>query len=323
MQDLENSRHVTDGVSYIGIDVSKSCLDIFVHPAAQAYHVNNDAAAHKQLAGKLKRLGQVFVVLEATGKYHRAVHRALAAHNIAVALINPYRSRSFSQSLGQLAKTDHIDARMLALYGAMLSPEATLPVDKALEDLKELVVARRQSVADRTGVSNQLGECQSIFVKTRLKARLKQLERHIADYDKQIRLVIKQDPAMKRRFEIITSVPGLGPVNAITMIAEMPELGSCNDKQVAALTGVAPMARDSGTFKGKRRIRGGRKPVRDALYMAAVTAVRSSSAMKTFYNRLIDNGKPYKVAITAIMRKLVILVNALINKNRLWQPIAP
>ncbi len=152
---------------------------------------------------------------------------------------------------------------------------------------------------------------------------MKQTARHIADFDKQVRALIKADPAMARRYEIITSVPGLGPVNAATMIAEMPELGACDEKQIAALTGVAPMARDSGAFKGKRHIRGGRKPIRDALYMAAVAAVRTSPGMKTFFNRLIDNGKLYKVAITAVMRKLIILVNTLINQNRLWTKIAP
>jgi len=323
MQDLENSEPVTDAVSYIGIDVSKSRLDIFVHPGEQSYHVSNTAAGHRQLTGRLKRLGPVFVTLEATGKYHRAVHRALAERAIAVAVINPRRARSFSQSLGQLAKTDHIDARMLALYGAMLSPGAALPVSKSLEDLKELVTARRQGVADRTAMYNQLGECSLTFVRKRLTARIRQVSRHIADYDKHIRALIKVEPVLARRYEIITSVPGLGPVNAITMIAGMPELSTCDEKQIAALTGVAPMARDSGSFKGKRHIRGGRKPIRDALYMAAVTAARSNAQIKAFFKRLIDKGKLFKVAITAVMRKLIILVNALIRQNRIWQPITP
>jgi len=323
MQDLENSRHSTDVASYIGIDVSKSQLDIFVHPHEIIFKVSNDKQGHKQLNRRLKSIGPLLVVMEATGKYHRAAHRALVANAIDVAIVNPYRTHAFTHSLGQWAKTDAIDAKMLALYGAMIQPQAVKPAPRVLECLRELVSARRNAKVDRARLSNQFSESIISFVRTRLKARICQLERHIASLDGEIRRLIKADPAMAQRFAIITSVPGLGPVNATTMIAEMPELGSCDEKQIAALVGVAPMAHESGSFKGKRRIRGGRKAVRDPLYMAALSAIKAYPAMKAFQNRLLANGKEFKRAITAVMRKLIVLINALIRENRKWTPIAP
>ena len=323
MQDLENSRPSTDGTSYIGIDVSKSHLDVYVHPHNILFQVSNDKQGHKQLNRRLKNIGPLLVIMEATGKYHRAAHRALVANTIDVAIVNPYRTHAFTHSLGQWAKTDAIDAKMLALYGAMIQPQVVKPTPRPLECLRELVSARRNAKADKTRLSNRLGESKSLFVRTRLKARIRQLERHIASFDVEIARLIKTDPNMAKRFAIITSVPGLGPVNAATMIGEMPELGSCDEKQIAALVGVAPMANESGSFKGKRRIRGGRKAVRDPLYMAALSAIKIYPAMRTFQNRLMANGKEFKRAITAVMRKLIVLINVLIKENRKWTPIAP
>jgi len=323
MQDLEQPRPSNETVSYIGIDVSKRYLDVFVYPEEIAFSVSNDKQGHKQLNRQLRKFGEVRVIMEATGKYHRRPHRALCANGIEVAIVNPFRSHAFARSLGQLAKTDAIDAKMLAHFGRMIQPPTVEPQPRALEYLRELIGARRNAKAEKTRVSNQLGEATGVFVRTRLKARLRQLERHIDNFNAEIMRLIKADPAMVRRFNIITSVPGLGPVNATTMIAELPELGHCDEKQIAALAGVAPMANESGGFKGKRRIRGGRKTVRDPLYMAAITAIKTYPAMKSFQSRLIDKGKQFKIAITAVMRKLIVLINALIKENRLWAPIAP
>jgi len=323
MQDLESPDPSTDMTSYIGIDVSKNRLDIYAYPCGEISVVDNNKAGHKILNKWLRQFGRVFIVMEATGKYHRAVARACYANGHALSVVNPFRSHSFAQCMGQLAKTDKIDARMLAIYGqaARLEPMELAP--KSLENLKELVAARRQIVARKTTLSHQMEECQLPFIRKRLKASLRQAERQVGEFDREIMAMIKDDPNLAERYAIITSVPGVGPVNAVTMIADMPELGACNDKEIAALVGVAPMVSQSGTIKGKGRIRGGRKMVRNALYMAAVSATRYNPTMKAFYGRLRDDGKLFKVAITAVMRKLIILVNALIGQNREWTSIAP
>ncbi len=323
MQDLENSRPSTDDLSYIGIDVSKSHLDIFIHPEQVVFRLSNDKQGHRQLNQRLKNLEVSLVVMEATGKYHRAAHRSLVSNGVEVAVVNPFRTRAFANSLGRWAKNDAIDAKMLALYGAMTLPRSVQPASKVLEGIKELVGACQNAKVDRARLSNQLGESKVACVRARLKARIRQLDRHIAGFDSEIMRLIEVDPAMAQRFSIITSVPGLGPVNAATMIAEMPELGSCDEKQIAALAGVAPMVRQSGSFTGKAHIRGGRKAVRNLLYMAALSAIRAYPEMKSFKNRLMSKSKEFKCAITAVMRKLIVLINVLIRENRKWNPIAP
>ena len=323
MQDLENPRQSSDGLSYIGIDVSKSYLDIFIYPEQTAFRLSNNKQGHRQLNQRLKSLEILLVVMEATGKYHRAVHRSLVSNGVKVAVVNPFRTRAFANSLGRWAKNDAIDAKVLALYGAMTLPRSVQPASKALEDLKELVGAGQNAKADRARLSNQLGESKVACVRAQLKARIRQLDRHIAKFNAMIMRLIKADPAMVQRFAIITSVPGLGPVNAATMIADMPELGSCDEKQIAALAGVAPMVRQSGNFTGKAHIRGGRKAVRRLLYMAALSAIRTYPEMKSFHCRLMAKGKEFKRAITAVMRKLIVLINTLIKENRIWSPIAP
>lgn len=323
MQDLEFSGPKTDPAVYIGIDVSKRMLDVYIHPTGERLRVSNDASGHKQLTQRCLTKAAKLVIVEATGRYHRAVHRALHASGQPVSVINPLRARRFADALGQLAKTDAIDARLLALYGARMQPRASTPSALAMEELRGLVGAWRTAKADRVALSNQLEETESRFVRTRLSRRLRQLDAQIIDFGRAIKAQIKADPALDRTMAIITSVPGLGFVNAATLLAELPELGRCRDKQIAALVGVAPMCRQSGNWRGKASIRGGRKTVRNTLYMAAVSAAKWNPGLKVFYQRLIENGKPAKVALTAVMRKLIILTNTLIKENRKWSITPP
>jgi transposase len=309
---------------YVGIDVSKGHLDVYLHPLAAAFRVANDKTGWKTIKRRLKKRDVALVVVEATGKYHRGVHRSFADDGFDVAVINPYRSRSFGNALGELAKTDEIDARVLALAGEALRLDATQPVPKSLEDMAELMSAITAFKAERTANRNRLGTAMSATLKRLLKSHLKSLERRIKQLECELMARLKADPALWRRYQILTSIPGIGPVTAMTMIVFLAELGSCSPKQVAALVGVAPMNWDSGLMRGQRHIRGGRAKVRCALYMAAVSAARcASSEQKAFYDRLRANGKPAKLALTAVIRKLAILANTLITEDRQWQPIAP
>lgn len=319
MQALES----TGTSSYTGIDVSKSRLDVYIEPSGERFDVTNAKKGLRELVRRLVVIGPKLIVFEATGKYHRQLHRALAEAGLVCVMINPRQARHFAGTLGQLAKSDAIDACMLALYAKYFEPAANAPASQAIEELKELVAARRAAVEDRTALSNRIGETGNLKLARLLRKRHSQCNREIALIEQWIQLLIKADETLTRRYQIIISMPGMGPVNTSTCLAEMPELGQCTDKQVAALAGVAPMARESGSWAGKRRIRGGRKSVRDSLYMAALAATRCDPSSKTFYNRLIENGKLHKVALTAVMRKLIILANTLIRENRKWQPIAP
>ncbi len=319
MQDLES----TGTSSYTGIDVSKSRLDVHIEPSGERFDVANSKQGIRQLVRRLVKIGPKLIVFEATGKYHRHLHRALAQAGLACAVINPRKARHFAEALGELAKSDTIDARILALYAKLLEPEHNAPASQDIEELKELVAARRAAVDDRTALSNQIGDTGSRRLAQLMRQRLARINREISTIEQWIKAMIKADEGLTRRYKIILSMPGMGPVNAMTCLAEMPELGSCSDKQIAALAGLAPFVRQSGKWAGKRRIKGGRKPVRDGLYMAALTAIRCNPASKAFYNRLIEKGKLFKIAITAVMRKLIILANTLIRENRTWQPIAP
>ena len=319
MQDLER----TDQLPYIGIDISKSHLDVHIAPNGECFSVLNSKQGLHQLVKRLKKINPVLIVFEATGKYHRPLHHALNRARLACSMINPRQARHFAGALGQLAKTDAIDARMLALYAMQLEPATNAPASQAIENLKELVATRRSCVAERTALSNRLGETCHAGVRTMLRRQLRQLEKDIKRIELWIADLIRADEALAARYDILLSVPGMGPVSATTCLAEMGELGTCSDKQVAALAGLAPVARESGNWAGKRRIRGGRKPVRDCLYMAALAAARSNPGFRAFYQRLAAKGKPHKVALTAVMRKLIVLANTLIRENRHFLPVAP
>ena len=306
---------------YVGIDVCKAWLDVHVHPLGQAFRVPNTRDGLKQLKRRLANVDVALIVMEATAKFHREAHRNLHASGFVVAVVNPLRSRLFAEAVGQLAKTDTVDARMLALLAAMLEPKAKAPPPEALEELQEIVRGREAFVAQRTALLNQLGAAKTACLKQAIRRQLKTVEGTIERLETEIERIIEADPALARRFAILTSIPGLGKIAAVTLLANFAELGSCTAKQAAMIAGLAPIACDSGEMKGERRIKGGRAGLRTGLYMAALAAARFNADLKRFYARLVANGKKPKVALTAVMRKLIALANTLIREDRLWQPI--
>ena len=307
----------TDPV-YVGIDVCKERLDVHIHPANERFAVANDAGGWRRLKRKLAAFAVQRVVMEATSKYHRAAHRSLAAAGHAVAIINPLRARLFAEATGQLAKTDGVDAAMLARFAEQLAPATTEPAPHAQEQLRELVHARRAAIDDHTALRLRLGEASNQLVKTELKRLIKVIATHAARLDAAIDVHIQNDPVLARRSVLLQSIPGIGPVVAHTLIADLSELGTLTAKQVAALAGLAPYPRESGARVGQRRIRAGRATARRALFLGALSASRFNASMKVFYARLVAQGKAKKVALVAVARKLVILANTIVREDRMW-----
>jgi len=308
---------------YAGIDVCKEWLDVYVHPAGQSFRVANDGGGLRRLKRLLVKLAVTRVVMEATSKYHRAAQRSLHEAGLHVAVVNPLRARLFAEACGQLAKTDRIDARLLALMGLALDPVETVPASLAMEALQEMIGARSAASTERTALVNRLATLQNPFLRAELKRRLKALDSHLVRLEAETGRLISADPALARRYVILTSIPGIGPTTAATLLAGLAEIGTLNAKQAAMLTGLAPVAHDSGPRQGRRAIRGGRKGVRNALYMAALSASRYNKDLATFATRLRNAGKPAKVILVAVMRKLVITANALVAQDRIWSPDAP
>lgn len=306
---------------YVGIDVCKGWLDVYVHPIGQAFRVPNTREGLKQLKRGLAGLSVALIAMEATGKFHREAHRNLHASGFAIAVVNPLRSRLFAEAAGQLAKTDKVDARMLALLAAMIEPKAKPPPAQAIETLQEVVRGREAFVAQRTALLNQLAAAKTACLKREIRRQLKTLEGAITRLEAEIERSIAASPALARRFAILISVPGFGPITAATLLANFPEIGSCSAKQSAMIAGLAPIADDSGNRTGQRHIKGGRAGLRTGIYMAALSAATRDGSLKAFYDRLVSNGKGRKLAITAVMRKLIVLANTLIREDRLWQPI--
>ena len=308
---------------YVGIDVCKARLDVYIHPIGQKLSLSNDKLGLKRLKQSLARHAVVLIVMEATSKYHRQAHRSLSAGGLSVAVVNPLRSRLFAEAIGTLAKTDRVDARILAIFGESLDPAITPPSPELIETLQELFRGRKAAVAERTALLNQLAVSKSKRLILEIKRQLRAFETSIANLEAEIARLIKTDLRLQRRLEILVSIPGVGDLTAVALIVELQEIGALSAKQVALLAGLAPIACDSGDTKGVRHIKGGRAHLREALYMAAVSASRSNPHLKAFYDRLIAKGKEAKLALTAVMRKLVVLANTLVRENRKWQPNLP
>jgi transposase len=260
------------------------------------------------------------VVFEATGAYHRRFERTLAAAGLPMAKINPRQARRFAEATGKLAKTDTIDAAVLARFGALLTPQARQPVSETLDEMKELHNARTALVKDRTATLNRQKQLRSAILKRLAMQKLKQIDGQLKTIDAALTALCNADTDLKARFGILVSIPGIGAATAYAMLIEMPEIGTLENPQAASLAGLAPVARDSGKWRGKRSIRGGRANLRQAIYMPAFVATRFNPDFKAKYQAMIAAGKPPKLAITAIMRKLVILANALLKAGRNWQP---
>jgi transposase len=323
MQGKEASEQETKAKSNVGIDVSKDWLDVHVLPADQRLRVPNTCDGIRQLKRWLMRFDLALVVVEATGKWHRHVQRSLAASAIPVAVVDPFRVRMFAKAQGIFAKTDRLDARVLALFAALMAPSARPPAPQALAELAELVTARMTAVEAHTALKNQRSAATVKFLQRQLDRRIGRADQDIEALDAAILTRIKADNDLARRYAILTSIPGLGFVTAAILIACLAELGSITAKQSGMLAGLAPIADQSGKREGARVIFGGRARVRRVLYLAALSAARFNADMRAFYQRLRAAGKPPKAALIAVARKLVVLANTLINENRLWQPQAP
>lgn len=309
--------------AYIGIDVCKKWLDIAIHPDGHCERFENTGKGFKKLIRWLSCRKVALIVMEATGKLHRKAHRALHGAGFAVAIVNPLRARLFAEALGRLAKTDKIDAGSLALMAATIKPEAVAPRTELEENLQELLRARQALVDERTAFLNRIAACASAFVKRELNRQQTALAASIARIDKEILRLLKTDPGHERRYQILLSIPGVGPIAAAALAIGLRELGACSAKQAAMLAGLAPVACESGESKGARHIRGGRANLRRSLYMPALSAINHNKPLKAFYDRLTGAGKLPKVALTAVMRKLVILASTLITQDRFWQDEAP
>jgi transposase len=322
MQDKVKSEDAMAAV-YVGIDVCKERLDVYLHPVGKHFAVANDTGGWRKLKRELTGRMIERVVMEATSKYHRAAHRSLAAAGLAVAVVNPRRARLFAEATGALAKTDAIDARLLALMGERLDPATVQPLRDIVETVQELARARKAAVAERVAITHRHDIASSAFLRRELARRIDAVDRHVARLDAELARIIAADPVLARRYEILSSIPSIGSIIAVAIIASFDEIGQLNGKQAAALAGLAPFARDSGARLGNRVIRAGRPDLRQALYMAALSAGRCNPDLKIFRQRLRDNAKPPKLAIIAVARKLIVLANTLVADDRTWSPKAP
>ena len=302
---------------YVGIDVSAATLDVAVHegPVTQGH---NDAQGIAAVVKALQATPPTLVVLEATGAYHRDVTSALVAAGIPVAVVNPRQVRDFARSTGQLAKTDRLDAAMLARFAAVVRPPPRPIPSEATLELAALVERRRQLVEMLTAEKNRLRVARKP-IRPNLKQVIRTLEKALGNADEEIERWIRQSPAWRAQDELLQSVPGVGPQTARMLIAALPELGRLTRREVAALVGVAPLACDSGTFRGQRRCWGGRSHIRAVLYMAALTSARFNPVLRRFYRRLRAAGKPPKLALTACMRRLITILNAMVKTQQPWR----
>jgi transposase len=323
MQGKEASEQETKAKCNVGIDVSKDWLDVHVLPADVRLRLPNTCEGIRQLKRRLARFELALVVVEATGKWHRHVQRSLAASAIPVAVVDPFRVRMFAKAQGILAKTDRLDARVLALFAAMMTPAVRPPAPQALSELAELVTARFSAVEAQTALKNQRSAATVKFLQRQLDRRIARGDKDIAALDAASEKRIQADEGLARRFAILTSIPSFGFVTAITLIACLAELGCITAKQSGMLAGLAPIADQSGKREGVRVIFGGRPRVRRLLYLAALTAARFNPDMRAFYRRLRHAGKAPKAALIAVARKLIVLANTLICEGRKWEPKAP
>lgn len=304
---------------FVGIDVSKAQLDVALRPGEDVWQVSNDEAGIAELVGKLQQLGIGVIVLEATGGWELAVVGALAEVGLPVAVVNPRQVRDFAKSLGRLAKTDRLDAKILAHFGEAIRPEPRPLPDEQTRHLEALLTRRRQLIEMLVAEKNRQQLIHPDFADN-LKQHISYLQETLDALEQQLRSLLQDSPCWREKDAVLQSVPGVGAMTSATLLADLPELGQLDRKKIAALVGVAPFHRDSGLYRGKRTIWGGRAPVRTMLYMATLSASRCNPIIKQFYQRLIAAGKPPKVALTACMRKLLTILNAMVKSGTAWLP---
>jgi len=315
-----------NGKIFVGIDVCKAWLDVAAvgtsEPADVPNRVDNEERARAALIEQLARLGPHLVVLEASGGWETALAGELCAAGVPVSVVNPKRVRDFARAAGVLAKTDRLDAQVLAAFGQRMQPQVHALPDEAQQEIAELVDRRAQLVAMRAQEKNRLGTVKPVARKS-VRQHIDWLDAQIKQLDRELDSRLKDSPVYKQRYDLLDSIPGVGRVTISTFLGRLPELGTLDRKRAAALVGVAPFADDSGKRRGQRYIQGGRAGVRSVLYMATLTATRCNPAIKQLYQRLQTAGKPYKVVLTACMRKLLTIMNAILKSGQPWRAEHP
>ncbi|MFW8627758.1 IS110 family transposase [Deinococcus sp. ME38] len=307
------------GETFVGIDVSKARLDVAILPSGEIFAVDNTASGLAELLIRLSEAQPHLVVLESTGGLERAAVLALYEAGWPTKVLNPRRVRHFSRALGQHAKTDRIDAMVLAKFAQTMQPEAQVPSNAFQRSLEAILTRRRQVVELLNMERNRLNSSQDAYVQQDLREVIHYLEGRREQLDQALRDAIQRNPKFQATYDVLTSTPGVGPVMAWTLLAQLRELGQLSRQKIANLVGVAPLNRDSGTVRGHRSIWGGRASVRQVLYMSAVSGVRWNPTLKAVYQHLIGNGKPTKVALVACMRKLLVYLNAMVRDQAPWQ----
>lgn len=306
--------------TFVGIDVAKDHLDVHIRPTDEAFRVSYDDAGLATLLTRLRAVLPTVIVLEATGGYEVTLAATLASAGLPVTVVNPRQIRQYARALGQLAKTDRLDARVIALFAEAVRPAARPMPDEQARALGELMARRRQLVDMLGAEQNRRRLVRDRGLQRHLEAHIAWLEEALRRLDLDLTTLVRSTPAWREADDLLRSVPGIGPVTACTLIADMPELGRLDRRRIAALAGLAPFARDSGAFRGRRMITGGRPHIRRVLYMATLSAIKYNPAIRGFHHRLVTAGRPGKVAITAAMRKLLTILNAMLRDRRPWQP---
>lgn len=307
-------------MNFVGIDVSQSTWDVHIRPRGRSFSVPADHDGATLLRQQLVALGPCLVVLEATGGLERGLAAELIDAGLVVAVVNPRQVRDFARALGRLAKTDRIDADTLALFAEKVQPRPTQKCPEEQAEIDSLVTRRRQLVDLRSMERTREHQATVKAARRSIDKLLKVLDQQIAAMDKAIGQLLESDDDWRTRCALLQSVPGVGATTTATLVAELPELGRLNRQEIASLAGLAPFNHDSGRFRGQRRIRGGRSAVRSTLYMAALTARRCNPILQRFAKRLEHAGKPFKVVITACMRKLLTMLNTIVRNRTPWTP---
>ncbi len=304
----------------IGIDVAKQYFDLHGLKTGQDQRMENSTDGIMKCVAICNKIRPELIAMEATGGYELTLATTLQAEGFAVAVVNPRRIRDFAKAAGQIAKTDRLDARIIAQFVATMEPVPNEQFSEHTQKLKALVARRSQLVGLHTAESNRLEHADGKEIRRSIAAVLKVIEAQLKTIDRQIAEYIENTPRLRQRSEILDSVPGIGPTTANMLVTELPELGQLNRRQIAALVGVAPMARDSGTFRGKRMTGGGRKKIRSRLFIPTLVAVRHNPILRAYYNKLLMRGKCKMVALVAVMRKLICILNTMTKNNQEWNP---
>ena len=305
---------------FVGIDVAKQTLDIHARPQAEAWTLTYDLAQLPALVKRLQGLAPERIIVEATGGLETLLVSHLAAANLPVCVINPRQARDFAKAIGQLAKTDRMDAAVLAHFGEALKPALRPLPSQQAQEFEALLQRRRQLIEMLVAEKNRLLQCQHLrSVASDVRQHIAFLEKRLGRCDRELREAVEQSPVWRAKDDLLKSVPGIGEVTSLTLLASLPELGELNHKQIAGLVGVAPQTRQSGRWRGQARCGGGRGQVRAVLYMATLSATRYNPVIRSFYKRLVGAGKPKKVALVACMRKLLVLLNAMVKHQCGWR----